>query len=279
MSSLETCKTKLGERYTATVTGKYERNVISIEKSKVLAVNPDLWTNIINLAVTLWNLFSFEEAKELLEKVQAGTKQGLDPTHPINLKITSNLAFIHRKMKQYERAKNLGEKVINKGTNELGEDHFVTLGAMSNYALILSDLGQKKSALKLEKKVMKISKEKLSSSHSSLPIRKSNLAESLFNLGELAAAENLQREVVNGYQEKRGLNHPDTIISYRTLVVTLALQCKWQEAVEKIRICIKASRKVCGRGERFSMICSLLIPWPPYCAARLASWACRTKAS
>ncbi|MCA1835837.1 MAG: tetratricopeptide repeat protein, partial [Actinobacteria bacterium] len=94
-----------------------------------------------NLALDLWALGHYEQARQLGEDTLDRMRRMLGNDHPHTLDTASNLAFDLWALGHYEQARQLGEETLNRMRRVLGDDHPHTLRSTTTLAIYLRELG------------------------------------------------------------------------------------------------------------------------------------------
>ena len=202
---------------------------LRVRRSVLGEDHPDTLTSASNLAVNLYELGQYEQARQL-EDDTLTRRRVLGEDHPNTLESANNFAIYLYELGQYEHARLLNEDTLTRRRRVLGEDHPATLTSAGNLAYDLHALGHYEQARQLQQDTLTRRRRVLGEDHPSTLASGGNLALDLHALGHYEQARQLQQDTLTRRRRVLGDNHPRTLASASNLVADLRALGREDEA-------------------------------------------------
>jgi uncharacterized protein YjbI with pentapeptide repeats len=183
--------------------------------------HPDTLRSAYNLAVDLYMLGEYQQARALDEDILTRRRRVLGEDHPDTLRSAHNLAVDLRALGEYQQARALDEDILTRRRRVLGEEHPDTLRSAHNLAVDLRMLGEYQQARALCQDILTRQRRVLGEEHPDTLTSAHNLAVDLHMLGEYQQARALYEDILTRQRRVLGEDHPDTLRSATNLALVL----------------------------------------------------------
>ncbi len=152
---------------------------LSLRRSVLGEDHPATLESATNLAINLYELGQYEQARLLDDDTLTRRRRVLGDDHPETLMSASNLAFDLYALGQYEQARQLQQDTLTRKRRVLGDDHPNTLASASYLACDLHALGHHEQARQLQQDTLTRRRRVLGDDHPRTLASASNLAADL----------------------------------------------------------------------------------------------------
>jgi DNA-binding SARP family transcriptional activator len=207
----------------------FER-ALDLRRAKLGADHPDTLDSRGNLAVDLWELGHYTQARQLGEDTTTRLSQVLGDDHPDTLFSATHLAAILWALGHYERARQLGDDALTRYRHTLGANHSATLHSATHLVVTLREMGQYEQARQLGQDTLTRSRRVLGDDHPDTLRSAYNLAATLREMGRYEKARQLGQDTLTRSRRMLGDDHPDTLEAAHNLAATLREMGRYEKA-------------------------------------------------
>ncbi|MGH3693014.1 MAG: FxSxx-COOH system tetratricopeptide repeat protein [Pseudonocardiaceae bacterium] len=223
----------------------FER-ALDLRRSRLGDNHPDTLESASNLAVDLFDLGQYEQARKRGEDALTRRRKVLGDHHPDTLESASNLAAYLWSLGQYEQARQLDEDNLTRRRQILGDNHPDTLSSANNLAAYLRQLGHYEQARQLGEDTLARRRQILGDDHPHTLNSANHLAAALRELGQHEQAGQLAEDVLTHSRRVLGDDHPDTLRSANHLVTCLRELGQHEQARRLAENALTRCRRVLG---------------------------------
>jgi tetratricopeptide (TPR) repeat protein len=192
-----------------------------LRRARLGADHPETLRSATSLALDLWVLGRYEQARELGEDTLTRLRRVLGADHPHTLESAVNLTVALARLERYEQARQLGVDTMTRYRAVLGADHPWTLRSATNLAVALHALGRYESARHLEEDTLSRCRRSLGDDHPYTLESATSLAAILRELGQYEQARQLGGDTLIRRRRILGDDHPRTLTAAGNLAATL----------------------------------------------------------
>ena len=208
--------------------------------------HPDTLTSAGHLALNLWWLGEYPQARTLDEDTLTRRRRILGEDHPDTLTSASQLANDLVGLGHYPQARELQEEVLGRQRRILGEDHPDTLITARHLGLLLWYLGDYQQAWELQTDTLARCRLILGEDHSDTLYSACILSMSLWGLGDYQQARELQTDTLVRSRQSLGEDHSTTLFSALVLGRILWSLGDYPQARQLQTDTLARSRRVLG---------------------------------
>ena len=222
------------------------RAVLTIDRSRLGADDPELATDLTNLGVLLGEYAGKHgEADSLYREALTIRRRSLDDGHPLVIDVLGNLADNLSNMGRYAEAESL-YRVVLAARQRLYPDgnHPDIAYSMHALANMFEATGRWAEAESLDVEALALRRRLLGPDHPMTMATLNNLAIVRYRMGRLDSAEEAFREAVRLWRASLGLTHTYTRRGMNSLGAVLSEQGKYAEAETFLRDVIRANESV-----------------------------------
>ncbi|MDQ3151696.1 MAG: FxSxx-COOH system tetratricopeptide repeat protein [Actinomycetota bacterium] len=198
----------------------FER-ALDLRRSTLGDDHADTLESLNNLALDLWALGHYEQARQLAEDALTRRRRVLGDDHPDTLESAHDLVCPLWALGHYEQARQLAEDTLTRRRRVLGDDHSDTLLSASNLAVALWALGHYGQARQLNEDTLTRRRRVLGDDHPDTLHSASNLAVDLRELEHYEQARQLAEDTLTRSRQVLGADHADTLRSASNLAAAL----------------------------------------------------------
>jgi tetratricopeptide (TPR) repeat protein len=208
--------------------------------------HPDTLESASGLSLNLWELGSYERARQLGEDTLARCRRVLGEDHPRTLRSGYTLSVCLWDLGLYERARQLSEEALARCRRVLGEDHPDTLRSAYSLSIYLRELRLYERAHQLGEDTLARCRRVLSEDHPDTLRSAYILAAALWEVGLYEQARHLSEDTLTRCRRVLGDEHPDTLRSANTLAAALRKLGLYEQARHLSEDTFAGCRRVLG---------------------------------
>jgi tetratricopeptide (TPR) repeat protein len=221
--------------------------------------HPDTLTSAGHLALNLWWLGEYPQARTLDEDTLTRRRRILGEDHSATLTSSTQLANDLVGLGHYPQARELQEEVLSRRRRIFGEDHPDTLTTARHLGLLVWYLGDYQQAGQLENDTLTRCRRILGEDHPDTLYSAGILGMSLWGLGDYQQARQLQIDTLVRSRQSLGEDHSTTLFSALVLGRILWSLGDYPQARDLQSDTLARSRRILGEDHVITLTAASLL--------------------
>jgi tetratricopeptide (TPR) repeat protein len=230
-----------------------------LRRSRLGDDHPDTLESATSLALDLWALGHYEQARELGQDTLTRMRRVLGDDHPHTLDLADNVATNLWALGHYEQARQLGQDTLTRMRRVLGDDHPHTLRSATSLAISLRELGHYEQARQLAEETLTRMRRVVDDDHLETLRSAYILATCLWELGQYEPGRQLAEETLTRCCRVLGDDHSYTLVVATTLAICLRDLGQYEPGRQLAEDTLTRCRRVLGDDHPYTLLSAYLL--------------------